>query len=178
MEDEVKPDDVQEPKKKMSTLKKVAIIFVALSLCGVIINLTSGDDDGKTTAQNKDEAKTQSAPIKKPTVEPKTEKPSVPTEYLNALEQAYQYGETMNMSKDGIYDQLTSEYGGQFEKDAAKYAVDNVKIDWNANAVVQAKEYSKSMNMSKKAVYDQLVSEYGGKFTKKQAQYGVDHMDD
>ena len=33
----------------------------------------------------------------------------------------------MNMSKAGIYDQLTSEYGGQFTEEAAQYAIDNLE---------------------------------------------------
>ncbi len=32
----------------------------------------------------------------------------------------------MHMSKAGIYDQLTSEYGEGFEADAAQYAIDNL----------------------------------------------------
>jgi hypothetical protein len=43
------------------------------------------------------------------------------------------YANTMHMSKQGVYDQLTSEYGGQFSAEAAQYAIDNVQTDWNAN---------------------------------------------
>ena len=32
----------------------------------------------------------------------------------------------MNMSKDAIYDQLTSEYGEKFTAEEAKYAIDNL----------------------------------------------------
>lgn len=32
----------------------------------------------------------------------------------------------MHMSKGGIFDQLTSEYGGQFTEDAAQYAADHL----------------------------------------------------
>ena len=47
----------------------------------------------------------------------------------------------MHMSKQGIYDQLTSEYGEKFPADAAQYAIDNVEADWNANALEKAKLY-------------------------------------
>jgi hypothetical protein len=40
----------------------------------------------------------------------------------------------MHMSKQGIYDQLTSEYGEDFSADAAQYAIDNVQADWKQNA--------------------------------------------
>ena len=103
-------------------------------------------------------------------------KPSV--EYLNALAKAEMYSKTMYMSKKGIYDQLTSDYGEKFPADAAQYAIDNMSADWNANALQKAKTYQKTMSMSKSAIYDQLISEYGEKFTKDEAQYAIGHLDD
>ena len=97
-------------------------------------------------------------------------------EYKAALRKAESYSETMHMSKKGIYEQLVSEYGEGFPKDAAQYAVDNMKADWNANALAKAESYSETMHMSKKGIYEQLVSSYGEKFTKEQAQYAVDHL--
>ena len=52
---------------------------------------------------------------------------SVPTEYINALKKAKIYSDTMNMSKAGLYDQLTSEYGEKFSKKQAQYAIDNLE---------------------------------------------------
>lgn len=100
------------------------------------------------------------------------------TEQKNALRQAESYSKNLHMSKQAIYDQLTSEYGGKFPAEAAQYAIDNVSADWNANALASAKSYQQNLSMSKNAIYDQLVSQYGGKFTKEQAQYAVDHLDD
>lgn len=99
-------------------------------------------------------------------------------EYKNALEKAETYANTMYMSKQGVYEQLVSQYGEKFPKDAAQYAVDNVKADWNKNALEKAKSYQETMSMSKSAIYDQLISKYGEKFTKKQAKYAIDHLDD
>lgn len=100
-----------------------------------------------------------------------------PTEYKNALKKALSYSDTMSMSKQGIYDQLVSEYGENFEADAAQYAIDHVEANWNANALVKAESYANTMNMSKQSIYDQLISEYGEKFTKEQAQYAVDNVE-
>ena len=83
----------------------------------------------------------------------------------------------MHMSKQGIYDQLVSEYGGQFPAEAAQYAIDNIDADWNANALEKAKEYQETMAMSKDAIYDQLISEYGEKFTPEEAQYAIDNLE-
>lgn len=114
------------------------------------------------------------------TAEPTPEEtadPSVPIEYLSALEKAKDYSELMHMSKKGLFDQLTSEYGEQFSEEAAQYAVDNVNADWNANALETAKSYSENMHMSKQGIYDQLVSEYGEQFTAEEAQYAVDNLE-
>ena len=100
----------------------------------------------------------------------------VPTEYKSALRKAKSYSDTMHMSKAGLYNQLTSEYGGQFTPEAAQYAIDNVDVDWKENALKRAKSYA-NMHMSKAGVYDQLVSEYGGQFTPEEAQYAVDNVD-
>ena len=50
------------------------------------------------------------------------------TDYkVNALEKAKSYQNTMNMSKNAIYDQLISEYGEKFTAEEAQYAIDNLQ---------------------------------------------------
>lgn len=100
------------------------------------------------------------------------------TEQKNALKKAQSYAETMYMSKQRIYDQLTSEYGEGFDAEAAQYAIDNLEWDWKANALAKAKSYRDTMNMSKNRIYDQLTSEYGENFTTEEAQYAIDHLDE
>ena len=101
---------------------------------------------------------------------------SVPTEYKSALNKAQSCSDRMHMSKAGLYDQLTSEYGEKFSTDAAQYAVDNVKANWKESALAKAESYQDQMNMSPAAIYDQLVSEYGEQFTEEEAQYAIDHL--
>ena len=121
----------------------------------------------------------------KPTDNPTTEAPSttdpkkddVPRDYRKALKSAESYSKTLHMSKQGIYDQLTSEFEG-FSPEAAQYAIDNIQADWNANALAKAKEYEKSLNMSDEAIREQLVSEYGEQFTQEEADYAISHLDD
>ncbi len=96
----------------------------------------------------------------------------------NALKKAETYSTVMHMSKKGIYNQLTSEYGEGFTAEEAQYAIDNLKADWNANALATAKNYQEMMSMSKNAIYQQLTSEYGEGFTAEEAQYAIDHLDD
>lgn len=100
------------------------------------------------------------------------------TEQKNALKKAESYARLLNMSKNRIYNQLTSEYGEGFDQDAAQYAIDNIEWDWKANALKTAKSYRNHMNMSKNRIYNQLISEYGEQFTEEEAQYAIDHLDD
>ena len=101
---------------------------------------------------------------------------NVPTEYKSALNKAKTYSDTMYMSKQGIYNQLTSEYGEKFSAQAAQYAIDNLQVDYKQNALKKAQDYQSQMSMSPSAIYDQLTSEYGEKFTAEEAQYAIDNL--
>lgn len=132
---------------------------------------TAPDDEAATTQEaSTDEASTDNSEIQEES------EPEVPKEYENALTQAENYSDTLHMSKQGIYDQLVSEYGGQFSPEAAQYAIDNIDADWNANALAKARTYQDTMAMSPNAIYDQLTSEYGEKFTPEEAQYAIDNL--
>ena len=127
----------------------------------------------ETTAQET----TAPEPIE-PAVEeaPEPAAPVVPAEYASALVKAASYSELMNMSKAGIYGQLTSEYGEQFSPEAAQYAIDTYQGDWNANALAKAKSYQETMSMSPDAIRDQLTSEYGEQFTPEEADYAIQNL--
>lgn len=101
---------------------------------------------------------------------------SVPAEYSSALTKAESYSDMMHMSKKGLYDQLTSEYGEQFSADAAQYAIDNVQADWKQNALEKARPYQDNMSMSPAAIHDQLTSEYGEQFTQPEADYAIENL--
>ncbi len=104
---------------------------------------------------------------------------TVPADYTSALIKAEEYATTMEMSKQGVYDQLVSSYGEGFSTQAAQYAVNNLTdIDWNANALAKAKEYQSEEAMSPNAIYGQLTSTYGEQFTTDQANYAIQHLND
>ena len=140
--------------------KIMAGIFIILIVIG-ILGLCLFKDDSSTNTTSISIAEEESV---------------VPQEYTNALEKAEIYSDFMHMSKSKIYEQLTSEYGENFPSDAARYAIDNLKADYNANALAKAKDYYEQMHMSKQGVYDQLVSEYGEAFTSEEAQYAIDNL--
>ena len=111
-----------------------------------------------------------------PTATSVNKQPSVPAEYKSALNKATSYGNTMHMSKRGVYDQLVSDFGEKFSAEAAQYAIDNVKADWNANALAKAETYQSTMNMSPSAIHNQLTSDAGEKFTQAEADYAIEHL--
>lgn len=154
-------------KRTLAMLLACLLLAVSLTACGDTGTTTDTSTDEQTTTQTEQAEQTD-------TQEPEE---TVSKEFENALKKADQYANDMHMSKKGVYEQLTSEYGEQFSEDAAQYAIDNVKADWNANALAKAKDYQESMSMSKNAIYDQLTSEYGEQFTADEAQYAVDNLD-
>lgn len=119
-------------------------------------------------------------PVEEAVAEPEPEEDTsdVPAEYRSALTKAETYSDMMSMSKAGIYDQLTSDYGEGFSTEAAQYAIDNVDADWNANALEKARTYQDDMAMSPNAIHDQLTSDYGEQFTQSQADYAIEHLND
>ena len=106
-----------------------------------------------------------------------TPDPDAPQEYQDALSEAESYATLLHMSKQEIFDQLTSEYGGNYSEEAAQYAVDHLQADWKENALEKARQYSDLLHMSKLGIYDILTSEYGEQFTEEEAQYAIDRLD-
>lgn len=171
------------PQRKKGGCLKVALIvigvivvlFVAIGTLGKENKEKSNNTKPKTSQVADTNESTEEATTKESESVPEDE-PDVPTEYKSALSKAKSYSETMFMSKQGLYDQLTAEYGEQFSAEAAQYAIDNLKADYNANALAKAESYSETMYMSKQGIYDQLTSEYGEQFSAEEAQYAVDNL--
>ena len=144
----------------------IVIVIAAIAFSG-------GSDSGKQTAVDSDAGEVVQEESGN---EQNSDEPDVPKEYESALKKAETYSDMMHMSKAGIYDQLTSEYGEQFSEEAAQYAMDNLDADYKANALAKAESYQDTMNMSPDAIYDQLTSEYGEQFTPEEAQYAIDNL--
>ena len=167
-------------KNKKPIYKRVWFWIIAII---IVIGATGGsgtDDSKEINSENiESEQEVSQNNIENTTAENKSEnkvEDNIPTEYKSALRKAKLYADTMNMSKAGLYDQLTSEYGEKFTVEAAQYAIDNITVDWKENALKKAKSYQETMSMSPAAIYDQLTSEYGEKFTAEEAQYAIDNL--
>src|SRR5699024_10282949 len=91
----------------------------------------------------------------------------------NAVRSAEQYISMSGFSRNGLIDQLSSEYGNSYEVSDATVAVDSLNIDWNEQAVRSAKQYLDMSGFSCDGLIDQLSSEYGNKYTVSEATYGA-----
>jgi len=172
-----------QPKTKKPLYRRLwfwlVIVVAALAVIGVSGGNGSSTNGGQTTSSAQSQRSTDAKQGRQDAQsEQQKKEESVPAEYKSALRQADVYANTMHMSKAGLLKQLTSEYGGQFSQEAAQYAVDNVKADWNANALAAAKNYQETMAMSPEAIRDQLTSEYGDQFTAEEADYAIQHLND
>ena len=110
--------------------KTVKIIVTALIV--VIAIFSNGNKRSKnvetkdTNAEVETVVETKDANVEKETAKTDKAEDNVPTEYKNALKRAKSYDKTSHMSKQGLYDQLTSEFE-QFTPEEAQYAIDNLK---------------------------------------------------
>lgn len=167
------------------------ILIAAVFVLAVIGNLLGeGSEEPKEEAESEEpaeevvadepdeEAKEEQDIEEEKADEENGEEEDVPREYRNALRSAQNYVDIMAFSEKGLFEQLTSEYGDQYPEDAAQYAIENVKVDYNEEALEAAKNYMETMPMSDQELFDQLTSEYGDQFTEEQAQYAIDHLDD
>ena len=176
----------QQSKKSHTVLKIIgilALVFFLFTACSAIVFSGAPNPESTptptVTVTETQEPTESAAPTTPETTETKTQeptKPAVDDEKAVALESAQTYVDMLPFSKEGLLDQLTSEYGGQFTKADAKWAVENVNADWNAEALESAKSYMDVMPMSKAALKDQLMSEYGGQFTEAQADYAIANL--
>ena len=170
--------------KKKSKKQPLIILIVGFLLFIIDVAIPS-NSDAKETKKEETKVTSQSS----------TKKPKPSSKVLTAQEKAIDgltgnslaqtktaisYLYTGHMSKQGLYDQLTSEYGSQMTVDEANNAINRIDplVNWNNLAILSAKSYRETGNLTGQALIDQLTSEYGSRFTPEQAQYGVLHIDD
>lgn len=98
---------------------------------------------------------------------------SLTTPQKNAVRSAKQYISMAGFSRDGLIQQLSSDYGDGYKVTDATVAVDSLNIDWNMQAVRSAKQYLDMQGFSCKGLIQQLSSSAGDKYTVGQATYGA-----
>ena len=152
------------PHAVKGALSGVAVLAVAglVAACGSTTEATdSGASAAKTTAAAK--AHKRQAPPK----------PKMTTSQRKAVESAKNYLETQAFSKKGLIQQLSSSAGERFPEADARFAVNHIDVDWDAQAVKSAKQYLGMQSFSRSALIEQLSSSAGEGFTLAQAQHAV-----
>lgn len=79
-------------------------------------------------------------------------------------------------SYKGLLNQLTSSAGDGFSQADAKFAINYLKPDWNAQAVEAAKGYMQMGGFSRASLIEQLTSSAGDGFTMSQAEYAANQV--
>jgi len=93
----------------------------------------------------------------------------------NAVRSAESYLDFSGFSRQGLIDQLSSEFADQYAVEDATVAVDSLGVDWNAQAVRSAENYLKVSGFSCQGLIDQLSSEAGDKYTLEEATHGANN---
>lgn len=83
-----------------------------------------------------------------------------------ALATGKRYYTEQNMSKDGVYEQLVSEYGDGYTPEQAQYAVDRLESDSNNNNSdgLDNEDLTSYMTEEEKQIYNDAVKETDGFF--------------
>ena len=179
----------------MKRVLKVALVVI-LGFVLLVIGCAALISETDNNAENIDKPATQEEQIKEePAEEPEEEAQEpvvqeeeapeatipeedevVPFEYEQALKSAQNYVDTLHFSRQGLKQQLTSEYGSGFSEEAAEYALEHVDVDYKEEAVEAAQSYLDAMSFSREGLKQQLTSEYGSGFTEEEAEYALDQV--
>ncbi len=143
-----------------------------LDAVGLSLNASDAGDDWVVTAQQPG-ASSHPAEGLELSITSEAPKPVYTLEQENALGAARSYLDLTGFSRQGLIDQLSSEYGSGFPIDVATWAADAVGADWNAEAVESAQSYLDMTSFSRQGLYDQLTSQYGGQFTPDEANQAL-----
>lgn len=129
--------------------KWVAIIFVGIVIISFFVSKNSVETTNIDTAINEETPEqpiadktfeqAQVVPVALAEVVPEKARPDLlngPSS--NAVRSAEQYLSMTGFSRDGLIEQLSSEYGSGYDVADATTAVDSLNIDWNKQAVRSA----------------------------------------
>lgn len=94
----------------------------------------------------------------------------------NALSSAQDLLNYSAFSRQGLIDQLSSEYGSGYDVEDATWAVNQLDVDWKQQAVRSGKDYLDYSSFSRQGLIDQLSSPYGAQFSLEEATHAVNKI--
>jgi hypothetical protein len=152
---------------------KFAAGFIAALVTGAIIGGATGalSSSKPTFSSAAVETPAASRPVSVST--PAAPESNLTRAQQNAVRQATAYLRTSGFSRQGLINQLSSEYGSKFPVEDATVAVDSLDVDWNAQAERSASQYLKISGFSCDGLIEQLSSEHGSNYTVAQATYAA-----
>jgi hypothetical protein len=165
--------------------KKRFIIPLAIVAIVVFVQLGKGGGDPQTVATNTGSDTSSAAPASgaaessaPAVVEETADEPAEPeftTSQQNAIQAAKDYLDYSAFSRQGLIEQLSSEYGDSYPRADAIFAVDHITVNYKQQAARAAKEYLDYTSFSRAGLIQQLESKSGDRYTHAQAVYGVNH---
>ena len=150
----------------------LGFVLLVVGCTALILETDNGTDDVDNPTTQEEEAVEEEVPEAAIPEEDEV----VPFEYEQALKSAQNYVDTLHFSRQGLKQQLTSEYGSGFSEEAAEYALEHVDVDYKEEAVEAAQSYLDAMSFSRQELKQQLTSEYGSGFTEEEAEYALDQV--
>ena len=150
----------------------LGFVLLVVGCTALILETDNGTDDVDNPTTQEEETVEEEAPEAAIPEEDEV----VPFEYEQALKSAQNYVDTLHFSRQGLKQQLTSEYGSGFSEEAAEYALEHVDVDYKEEAVEAAQSYLDAMSFSRQELKQQLTSEYGSGFTEEEAEYALDQV--
>ncbi len=150
----------------------IAVLFFGMVACtgavGLVAASSSTGTDTETALTTED-----ASPRDHPEA---TAKPELSVARQSAVQSAQQYVGFSGFSRAGLIQQLSSAAGEGYKRSDAVYAVDHIKVDWNAEAVESGQAYLDMSGFSRKGLIQQLHSKAGDGYTLKQATHAADKL--
>jgi len=167
----------------------IGIPLAVFFILGLIGSLTETDEDSPTVVATSSNATTTESPgtstpsgtssaaaateSRTPVATQAAPESNLTASQRNAVRSAESYLSFTGFSRQGLIDQLSSEFGDQYPVQDATIAVDSLDVDWNAEAVESAEAYLSFSGFSCQGLIDQLSSDFGDQYTLDQATYAA-----
>lgn len=155
-----------------------AMVFGVFVILGAATSGGTSEDDTPAASDTSSDTSSETSSEDEAT-EAKDEEPAKPKmtkSQENALRSAEQYLDFAPFSKKGLIRQLSSSAGDGYPKEDARFAAENVDVDWKEQAVKAAEGYLDFQSFSRDGLIRQLTSDAGDGYTQKQAEYAVDKI--
>ena len=176
------PNCKKKQKGPMGVIIAVVVVFIIIGIAaGSGGNSNDEQESGQkveSASENKDSLASSEDVVSEAADTNESEEVKMTAGQKNAYKAAKNYLAFMSFSKDGLINQLSSEYGDGYSVEDAEFAVnyleENGEVDWNEQAYKAAKNYLNTMSFSLDNLINQLESDAGDKYTHEQAVYGAE----